>query len=52
MKRAWDTLTREAREAADWLGSEADHVFSVPLAGLGEGSVSGKTRGDIVSARE
>ena len=52
MRRAWDTLTREAREAAEWLGSDVEQVFSVPLAGLGEGSVSGKTRGDIVSARE
>ena len=29
-----------------------DHVFTVPLEGIGEGSVTGKTRGDIVTARE
>ena len=52
MTRAWDMLVREAREAAEWLGSETEHVFTVPLAGLGEGSVTGKTRGKIVSARE
>ena len=52
MTRAWDMLVREAREAAEWLGSETEHVFTVPLAGLGEGSVTGKTRGEIVSARE
>ena len=27
-------------------------MFTVPLAGVGEGSVTGKTRGEIVSARE
>ena len=52
MTRAWGILGSEAREAAEWLGSEVDHVFTVPLAGLGEGSVTGKTRGDIVTARE
>ena len=50
--RAWDILTREARESADWLGTQVDPVFSVPLPGLGDGSVSGNTRGDIVAARE
>ena len=52
MTRAWGILGSEAREAAEWLGSEVDHVFTVPLVGLGEGSVTGKTRGDIVTARE
>ena len=52
MRRAWEILTSEAREAADWLDSEVEHVFSVPIAGIGEGSVTGKTRGEIVSARE
>ena len=52
MRRAWEILTSEAREAAGWLGAEVEHVFTVPLAGLGEGSVTGKTRGEVVSARE
>ena len=52
MTRAWDSLVKEARESAEWLGSEVEHVFTVPLAGLGESSVSGKTRGEIVTARE
>ena len=52
LERAWEILTREARESADWLGTQVDPVFSVPLSGLGDGSVSGNTRGDIVAARE
>ena len=52
MTKAWDKLVKEARESAEWLGSEAEHVFTVPIAGLGESSVSGKTRGEIVTARE
>ena len=52
LTRAWDILTREAQEASNWLGEDMAHVFTVPLAGIGEGSVSGKTRGDIVTARE
>ena len=41
MKRAWDSLTREARDSAEWLGTEVEHVFAVPLAGVGEGSMTG-----------
>ena len=36
---AWDLLTREAREASEWLGVETEHVI---IAGLGEGSVTAK----------
>ena len=52
MTRGWDILTTEAQQAANWLGCEVERVFSIPLAGIGEGSVTGKTRGDIVTARE
>ena len=52
LTRAWNILTREAQEASTWLGEDMAHVFTVPLAGIGGGSVSGKTRGDIVTARE
>ena len=52
MTRAWNILTKEAQEAANWLGEDVEHVFTVPLAGIGEGSVTGKTRGEIVAARE
>ena len=50
--RAWDILGAEAREAAQWLGVEVEKVFSVPLVRLGEGSVDGSIRGEIVSSRE
>ena len=52
LRRAWDLLTGEARDSAAWLGSDVEHVFTVQLDGVGEGSVSGKTRGEIVSAKE
>ena len=52
MTRAWEILTAEATEAAEWLGTEVEKVFTGSLAGLGDGSVSGKTRGEITSARE
>ena len=45
LTRAWNILTSEAQEAANWLGKDVEHVFTVPLAGVGEGSVTGKTRG-------
>ena len=52
MRKAWDSLTQEANESAEWLGKEAEEVFTVPVAALGMGSVSGETRGKIVGARE
>ena len=52
LKRAWDILTKEVREAESWLDEEKESVFQVPLACLGEGSVSDETRGKIVAARE
>ena len=52
LTRAWNILTKEAQEAANWLGEDVEHVFTVPLAGIGEGSVTGNTRGRIVAARE
>ena len=52
MKRAWEILTVEANESAEWLGTEVAEVFSGSLSGLGDGSLSGKTRGEITAARE
>ena len=34
------------------MGIEVEQVFTVPLVGIGEGSITGKTRGEIVTARE
>ena len=52
MKRTWALLTREARESAAWLDKEVESVFRIALPCLGSGSVTGETRGEIVSARE
>ena len=52
MRRAWDKLTMEEREAREWLGSDVGEVFDVPLVGLGKGSVTGETRKKITSSRE
>ena len=52
MVMSWQKLTMEAREAAEWMEREMEPVFTVAVSGLGEGSVSGETRGKIVSARE
>ena len=52
MRRAWTTLSREAEQSAEWLNCEVEDIFSTPLSGLGQGSVTGETRGLIVSARE
>ena len=52
LKRSWDTLSMEAREAAAWLNKEIEDVFKTPLEGIGDGSVTGDTRRKIVDARE
>ena len=52
MRRVWQKLEREERESADWLDKDMDPVFAGNLEGLGGGSVTGATRGEIVSARE
>ena len=52
VQRAWDLLTAEASKSAEWLGIEIEQVFNVPLIGIGDGSVNGNTRTEIVSARE
>ena len=48
LRRAWDQLRLEARDSAAWLGTDVEHVFTVELEGVGEGSVTGKTRGEII----
>ena len=45
-------MTAKATKSAEWLGIEVEHVFTVPVSGIGEGSIKGETRSDIVSARE
>ena len=50
MRRIWDKLEGEARGAAQWQGSEMEPIFVSNLQGLGAGSVSGGTRGELVEA--
>ena len=50
MRRTWDRLEGEARGAAQWQGSEMEPIFVSNLQGLGAGSVSGGTRGELVEA--
>ena len=52
MRRTWESLTREEREAAAWLDKEVGEVFKVPLEGMGKGLAPGETRGRLTQARE
>ena len=45
-------MTAEAIKSAERLSIEVEHVFTVPVSGIGEGSVKGETRSEIVSTRE
>ena len=49
----WEGMVREVREGTAYLGRELEEgPFSVPVAGVGEGSTSGATRKLLVRARE
>ena len=52
MKRSWNKIQSEAQQSAQFLQEPIPEVLSTQLAGLGEGSTSGKTRGKIVEAVE
>ena len=52
MRQAWQQITVEGQQAASLLGEELPQFLATPLSGLGEGSVSGATRGRIVEAIE
>ena len=45
-------MCAEAGEASEWLGEEVTEVFQVREGGMGCGSVTGETRGNIVEARD
>ena len=51
LREVWSKLKREAVESADWLGREVEEVFIPSVEGVGDGSISGETRGKIVKAR-
>ena len=52
MKRSWESIQQEARHSAAWLQEPVPEVLSTPLAGFGDGSTTGKTRGRVVEAIE
>ena len=52
MRVIWERLRVQAREAADWLGTEMEGVFDAEVEGVGDGSISGETRRRIVEAVE
>ena len=52
LAHAWDKLQSEARSAANWLDIEIPDIFSTNSEGIGHGSVTGATRGKVVSALE
>ena len=51
-KRTWCSLTREAREFSEWMDKEVEPVFSQPVEGAGNGSVTGETRRLVMEAME
>ena len=49
----WEGMVKEVEEGLTYLGRELeDGPFSVPVAGVGEGSTTGATRKTITRARE
>ena len=52
LRRVWDRLGLEARDAAAWLGEEMEEIFATGVEGVGAGSVTGATRGLLVEAQE
>ena len=53
LSRVWTKLVGQATEAAAWLDNRGlEEVFTSRLEGVGDGSVSGGTRGRIVEAME
>ena len=52
MRRVWKGVQVEAKEGAEFLGEPTDPLLVSDLEGLGDGAVSGATRGLIVEARD
>ena len=52
LETAWRGLQEEARQAAAYLGEEVAVPLATPVAGLGEGCVTGHTRALVVEQRE
>ena len=52
LQGVWEGIQREAREGADWLREPLDPLLSSSMEGLGDGCMSGATRGQVVEARD
>ena len=52
LRRAWEAVQGEAREACEFLGRELEGPLAATLEGLGEGSTTGATRKLLSKARE
>ena len=52
LRTIWERIQNEARISAEWLGEEIPGVLNVAVEGIGDGSVSGDTRGKVVEAIE
>ena len=48
----WESLTKEARESADFLNQDVDKIFLVSVEGVGDGKTDGKTRSQLMESRE
>ena len=44
LRRVWDKVQGQAREASQWLDLELAEVFKPTVEGVGQGSCSGETR--------
>ena len=52
LKVSWEMLQTEAEQCCTFLGQDLDRHLAVPVQGMGEGSVDGKTRRLVVQQRE
>ena len=50
--RAWNCLQQENIECSQYLRQEASGQLTIPVEGIGEGSVDGSTRAKVVKERE
>ena len=52
LQKVWDTLKKEASDAAQWLERELEGAMAVNFESVGDGSTSGGTRGVMIEERD
>ena len=52
IREIWECIQQEAHSASEWLGEEVPEILLTLVEGIGDGSVTGGTRGKIVEALE